>query len=64
MHKITRFRMRPALVFMLTAQRIPLIKEMELTIAKSQTIGVINQTEGHFQMESVMPAVFHGKTGL
>ena len=64
MYEIPGCRMRPALVLMLTAQRIPLIENMELAIAKSQSIGVINQAKGHFQMEPVMPAVFQRKTSL
>ena len=64
MDEIARFGMCPTLIFMFTAQRIPLIKEMELIIAKSQAVRVINEAKGHFQMKTVIPTVFHWKTGL
>ena len=40
------------------------LEDMELPIMISQTIGIIDQTKGHFQMKTVMPAMFHWETFL
>ena len=61
MNEITGGGMCPAFILMHCAQGIPLEKNMVSTIKISKSVGVIDQAEGHLQMETVMPAMPEGQ---
>ena len=55
--EVARPDMRPALVLVLAAKRIPLVEDMVFAIRERQAIRVVDEAERHLEMEAVVPAV-------
>ena len=55
--EVARPDMRPTLVLVLAAERIPLVEDMVFAIRERQAIRVVDEAERHLEMEAVVPAV-------
>ena len=55
--------MCPALVLVLTAERIPLIEDVVFAIRERQSVRVIDEAERHLEVEAVVPAVRQREAG-
>ena len=56
-HEVARRRVRPALVLVLAAQRVPLVEDVRDAARVDEPVRVVDEPERHLEVEPIVPAV-------
>ena len=60
-HEVARRRVRPALVLVLAAQRVPLVEDVRDAARVDEPVRVVDEPERHLEVEPIVPAVSEWK---
>ena len=56
-HEVARRRVRPALVLVLAAKRVPLVEDVRDAARVDEPVRVVDEPERHLEVEPIVPAV-------